>query len=98
MRISEISLNDAVEYCRIDEPDKNDELEIENFMQSAKSYIKNYTGLNDNELDDFEDLSIAYLMIIADFYDNRNLYADYKATTLNKGIETILNLHCRNFV
>ena len=49
-------------------------------------------------VDDFEDLSIAYLMIIADFYDNRNLYADYKATTLNKGIETILNLHCRNFV
>lgn len=98
MRISEITVNDLINYCKIDEPSEQDKMDISNMFKFAKTYICNYTGLDEMCLDEYEDLSIAIFMLVCDFYDNRNYYSDYKATEINKTVDTILNMHCTNLV
>ena len=98
MRISEITINDLINYCRIDDAGEIEQAELTSMLGFAKSYICNYTGLEECELDEYEDLVIACFMLVADFFDNRNFYIDYKTTVSNKAVDTILNMHCRNFV
>ena len=98
MRINELTTEDLINYCRIYEADETVKKELDTFYRIAKKYISEYTGLDETSLDDYEDLSIACFILVSDFYDNRNYYIDYKSTVLNKSVETILNLHCKNFL
>ena len=70
---------------------------IRSIFLGAKSYIKSYTGLSTESLDEHEDLSIALFVIASESYDNRSMQID-KTSKANPLIENILNLHSINLL
>jgi len=97
MKISEVTTEYVINYLRIDGATDVERQEIGAMMAAAKSYILHYTGLTEEELDQYEDLTSAYLVLIADNFDNRNLQTD-KPIYLNKHVQSILVLHLRNLL
>ena len=97
MKISEITTQDLVDYLRIDDPNEIEEAEIERMKESAISFITGYTGLSEAEIDDFDDLSQALFVLVADMFDNRNMQTD-KAVNVNKMVDRILGMHSVNLL
>ena len=96
MKVSDITVNDIVEYCRIAEPSEFDNTFISQAIEAAKAYIRSYTGLNDDSIDEHEDFVIVLYILVQDMYDNRSLYTEGKA--LNNTVETILGMHSVNLL
>ena len=65
-------------------------------MAAAKAYVKEYTGLTADELDDLPDATIAVLVLVQDMYDNRSRYVDGRYA--NQTVETILGMYRRNLL
>ncbi len=93
MKVSEITVKEVAEHLKLDEIN---EQEIEAILESAKSYIRSFTGLSDEEIDRHEDFYIVVLVLCQDMYDNRCMYVE--KNTVNKVIETILGMHCVNLL
>ena len=68
MKVSEITIDDIANHVRADEPE--DPI-IPVIQKAAIDYVRNYTGLSDEEMDAYEDLTLAVLIIASDMYDNR---------------------------
>ena len=98
MRISEVTMKDFTDYLRLDNPSEIEESEIERMKASAVSYMIEYTGLTVDEMDQFEDMTQALFILVADMFDNRNLYIEGKASNVNKSVKTILGLHSVNLL
>lgn len=96
MKVSDITVNDIVEYCRIAEPSEADITFISQAIEAAKAYIRSYTGLNNDSIDEHEDFVIVLYILVQDMYDNRSLYTEGKA--LNNTVETILGMHSVNLL
>mgnify|MGYP004498605825 CR=1 FL=1 len=92
MKISEIEDSIIAEYLVLD--DYNPKL-LNTIKSAALDYIKSGTGLTDEELDEHEALTIAYLAVIQDMYDNRQLEEDKKTYT-NNTVDTILCMFSNN--
>lgn len=95
-KVSEITTQDIADYVRIDD---YVEREIETYLNIAKSYISSYTGIpvtneEGESLDDFPDFVIVVYILCQDMHDNRTLYVD--KTSVNKVVQTILDMHTRN--
>lgn len=93
-KVSEITIKDIARYIRVDE-----DQDIETYLNIAKSYISNYTGIPETSeggesLDDFPDLVIVVYVLCQDMYDNRTLYVD--KSNINRTVQTILDMHTRN--
>ena len=97
MKISEVTAEYVMNYLRIDGPTEVEQAEISAMMTAAKQYIIHYTGLTEEEIDQYEDLTSAYLVLIADNFDNRNLQSD-KPLYLNRHVQSVLSLHLRNLL
>lgn len=95
MKVSEITVNNVVEYLRLEDGEYN-EAEIENLLNVAKQFVKSYTGLTDEEIDKHEDFYIVVMVLCQDMYDNRSYYVD--KNNLNKVVETILGMHSVNLL
>ena len=91
-----MTVNDIVEYCRSAEPSEDDLRFIPQAMEAAKAYIRSYTGLDNDRIDDHEDFVIVVYILVQDMYDNRSLYTEGKA--LNNTVETILGMHSVNLL
>ena len=98
MKVSEITTEYIADYLRIDEPEEIQLREIEATKAAAIAYASSYTGLTVEELDEHEDIAIAVMVQIADMYENRNLYLDYKSKEVNKTVTNILGLYQKNLV
>ena len=98
MRISEVTMKDFTDYLRLDDPSEIEESEIERMKASAVSYMIEYTGLTVDEMDQFEDMTQALFILVADMFDHRNLYIEGKASNVNKSVQTILGLHSVNIL
>lgn len=96
MKVSDITVNDIVEYCRIAEPSEFDNTFISQAIEAAKAYIRSYTGLDNTSIDEHEDFVIVVYVLTQDMYDNRSLYTDSKS--LNNTVETILGMHSVNLL
>lgn len=98
MKVSELSLSEICDYCRIIEDDLTaaEETTLNALKKAAVSYCVNYTGLTEEELDEHEDITIAVLTLIGDMYDNRQRYVD--KSHINRTTETILGLHNYNLI
>lgn len=96
MKVSDITINDLVEYCRIDEPSTADNTFLPQALEAAKAYIRSYTGLDNTSIDEHEDFIIVVYILVQDMYDNRSLYTEGKA--LNNTVETILGMHSVNLL
>jgi hypothetical protein len=74
---------------------------MDTYLNIAKSYISNYTGIpveSDDEdaetLDSFADFVIVVYVLCQDMYDNRTMYVE--SGNINKVVQTILDMHTRN--
>lgn len=101
MKVSEITVKDITNYLRLSEVSNEDNKNIELFLNIAKNYIENYTGIpqkSDNKeeetLDTYSDFIIVVYVLCQDMYDNRVMYVDGK--NINNTVKTILDMHTRN--
>lgn len=96
-KVSEITIDDIAKYIRIDSAILEIEKRNLNTMLAvAINFVKNYTGLNDKEIDSYNDLVIVIFVLCQDMYDSRTLYID--KTNLNKVVEFILGTHDNNLL
>lgn len=93
MKVSKIETDDIAKYIKLDEYDDD---EMAALLDTAKSFIRSYTGLTDKEIDDHEDFYIVVMILCQDMHDNRCMYID--KNNLNKVVDTILGMHCVNLL
>lgn len=100
-KVSEITENELANYLRIAEVSEQENIELKTYLNIVKNYISNYTGIpekSDSEemetLDNYSDFVIVVYVLCQDMYDNRTMYVDNKS--INKTIQTILDMHTRN--
>lgn len=97
MKVSEITVNHIIDYLIFDyEISEGERAELNTLISIAKAFIKSYTGLSDEEIDNHEDFVIVVYILTQDMWDNRTLYVDNKS--LNKVVETILGMHSVNLL
>lgn len=89
-KVSEVTCDELVSFCRIDDPDSEDIAHIERAMSIARAYIRSVTGLDDKEIDGHEDITWAYLILVRDNYDNRSLQEN-SAMKMNRTVSIILD-------
>lgn len=93
MKVSEITEKQLADYIR---PDDYAEGEFDRILSAVKGFIRSYTGLNDEQIDQHEEFYIVVMILAADMYDNGSLYVD--SSNLNKTVETILGMHSVNLL
>lgn len=98
MKISEVTSEYIANYLRLDEPTEIELHEIDTMAVIAMAYIESHTGLTAEEIDQHEDITHAYLILIADMFETRNLYIEGKASNVNKAVDRILGLHSVNLL
>ena len=94
--VSKITYTDIANYIRLSEVDDNEKTLLTNLIKIATNFIKSYTGLTAEEIDQHEDFVIVVYILCQDMYDNRTLYIE--KGNLNKVVETILGMHCVNLL
>lgn len=101
MKVSEITVKDIANYLRLSEISGEDNKNIELFLNIAKNYIENYTGIPQESeteeaetLDTYSDFVIVVYILCQDMFDNRVMYVDGK--NINNTVRTILDMHTRN--
>ena len=100
-KVSDITIQDVAEYLRLSDYEERD---IETYLNIAKNYISNYTGIpewdeyedyeDDAEtLDSYADFVIVVYVLCQDMYDNRCMYVN--GGNVNRVVQTILDMHTR---
>lgn len=95
-KISEITYQDVAEYIRLSEVTQSDQKTLTNLINISIDYISKYTGIANENLDNYNDLVIVVFILCQDMWDNRTMYVDN--TNLNKVVETILGMHQINLL
>lgn len=101
MKISEVTEPDVAKYLRLESGDY-DATELAAIMAAAKQYVASYVGLPEVSadggtiLDDCEDLTLAYLVVCREMFDNRAMSVEN--ANANRVIESILSIHSRNLL
>ena len=95
-KVSEINATNVANYLRITEVDGQIIKELEEYLEIAKKYIKDESGLDDKELDKQEDFVIVIYILCQDMYDHRSLYVD--KSNINEVVKTILGRHRKNLL
>lgn len=93
MKVKEIETENVAQYLRLEEYDEDQMVAI---LDSAKAFIRSYTGLTDDEINTHDDFYIVVMILCQDMYDNRCMYVD--KSNLNKVVDTILGMHCVNLM
>jgi uncharacterized phage protein (predicted DNA packaging) len=94
MKISEIKTEDIKNYLHVYHAE--DDKLISAILIAAKSFVKGYTGLSDENLDISDDLSMAVFILASELYDNR-VYT-VENNNVNPVIQAILNMHSVNLL
>ena len=94
MKVSDITLDDIKTYIRLDSNDEDTFLEA--VLNGSKSFVKSYTGLDDEKIDEKEDLTLPIFVLCAEMYDNRQFTVD--KANLNPIIQSILDMHSVNLL
>lgn len=95
-KVSCITPEDVAEYIRLDEVTESDISTLNNLIGIAKSFIMNYTGRTQEEMDNYQDFVIVVLILVQDMWDNRTMYVD--SQNLNFVVDSILHLHSVNLL
>ncbi len=95
LRVSEVDTNKLADYLRLDEGEYTD-TELEIILSAATAYIRSYTGLDDIQIEEHEDFTIALMVLCQDMYENKSMYVE--RNNVNKVVETILGMHCINLL
>lgn len=92
MKLSEVTIQTVSEYLKIDSTDTM----IPIILPAAKSYVLKYTGIAETDADNYEDLTIALLVLCSDMYDNRQMAVS--GSNVNRAVQSILDMHCLNLL
>ena len=96
MKISQITTNVIKEY--INAPEETDAT-IQMLLDASKKFILSRTGIAEDKLDDYEDLTIVVLALCSDMYDQRQFMLDNNnGVPTNVIVERILNMHSFNLL
>lgn len=90
MKFSEINFDVVKEYLVVDDTEK---FEIEIYIASAKSYVKTYANMTDDELDENEYYVAPTLMLISSFYENKTVEMTGKVNVAFKSLLTLGKNH-----
>lgn len=94
MKISELTAAMVKDFTGISDDDSDNI--VENLlMPAAKAYIKGYTGLTEEQLDEHDDLATAYCVLVNDMFTNRD-YTISSHRQLSPTVKTILSLYAVN--
>jgi hypothetical protein len=94
--VSQITAQDVADYLRISEVTTDDTNTLNTLLTVAKSYIMQYTGRTEEDLDNIQDFIIVVFILCQDMWDNRALYVD--SNNVNRVVESILGLHSVNLL
>lgn len=97
MKVSEVTNIDLAKYIRLDDASDLELNELERMRSGAVAFIKSYTGLTDEEVDEHEDITQVLFILVADMFDNRNYQMDSKSV-VNPSVKSILNMHSVNLL
>ena len=95
-KVSEITADSLKNYLRLSDVSDEDKKYLETIKKVAIDYIKNNTGLNDKDLEQYNDLIIVVYVLCQDMYDTRTYYVDNN--NVNKVVQSILDMHSRNLL
>ena len=94
MKISEITIDKVKDYCGISGNDSDGILTA--CLDSAKAYAVSFTGCDLEKLEEFEDVSLAVMMLANDYFLFR--FSGSGNDKPNPAVENILHMHCKNFL
>lgn len=96
VKISELTLEDVKLYCRA-EGEAEEDILFAAIMDAGKQYIQSQTGMSEEEIDTKADLTLAFLMLAADMYENRTytILTSGKTPNINPAASAIINQYCR---
>jgi hypothetical protein len=96
MKISEVTIQELKDYAREYNDDPETNRTFNNILISVKSYIKGYTGLSNEKMDEKEDLTMAMFVLSNELYDNRTFTVENDK--VNTVIKSILDMHSVNLL
>lgn len=96
MKVNELTIKDIKDYCGISDNDSDDLIE-KVLLPSAKSFVKGYTGLSDEEINQYDDISIACMVLINEMYTQRD-YTLSLHKQVNPCVKTILGMYSKNLL
>lgn len=94
MKVSDLTVETLQGYLKTDEEPEALKL----FLDSAKSYVKDYAGLTDEQLDVSDNIAICVLAVASDMYDQRQTQVTGTSYNLNKLVDSMLTMHSRNLL
>lgn len=95
-KVSDITEKSVTDYLRLDEVTDSEKDTLTTLISIAISYIKSYTGLDDDGVDKYPEFVIVVLILCQDMWDNRTMYVDSK--DLNNTVQSILAMHSINLL
>lgn len=95
-KVSDITVESVADYLRLDEVTESEINTLNTLISVATSFIKSYTGLDDNGVDKYPEFVIVVLILCQDMWDNRTMYVDSK--DLNNTVQSILAMHSVNLL
>ena len=95
-KVSDITADSVAEYLRLDEVSEEEKNTLAMLISIATSFIKSYTGLDDDGVDKYPEFVIVVLILCQDMWDNRTMYVDSK--DLNNTVQSILAMHSVNLL
>ena len=95
-RISEITIDDLVDYLRLPDVDSAQLQLLTTIKAAAINYIVGVTSLKLEDLDNYPDLTLALYALVQDMYDNRTIYVD--KANISDTVSTILNMYRTNLL
>ena len=95
-KVSDITYSDIASYLRLSDITEYDQNYLTTLIKISKEYISKYTGIANDDLDNYTDLIIVVFVLCQSMYDDRTMYVDN--SNLNKVVDTILGMHQNNLL
>ena len=89
-KISDITYQDIADYIRLSEVSQDDQNYLTTLRNISIDYISKYTGIANDDLDNYTDLIIVVFVLCQSMYDDRTMYVDN--SNLNKDFRTSIKL------
>ncbi len=96
MKIGELSIEVIRAHCGISDMSGETTVLLEMYKSAATAFILGYTGISKDELNEYEDITVACCCIVDDMYNNRSMTVSRE--TLNPTARQILDSHSRNLL
>lgn len=94
MKLSEVSLSVIKAHCGVSGDDSDELLNV--YSDAAKKLVQDYTGLSPEELDEFPDITVAFLNMVNEMYSQRLVMTS--GTQMNEFQRQILDMHSVNLL